>query len=146
MSAAFGKQLIELGDRAAPEGLVARDPVLRFLQRLAAQTEAVQAALHRAFDQAGLLEHLQVPGNRRLCRTEPAAQIAGTLRLATRKRVDHCAPRAVGQGAERAVETSARLHSQVTICQPNQSRKTAASQLQRCSAVLSTASRSRRSE
>lgn len=68
---------------------MARDPRLRILQRLSAQAELMNTPLDGAFDKPGLLQHLQMLGDRRLGRAKLAAEFAGASGLASRKRMNH---------------------------------------------------------
>src|SRR5579871_4174701 len=54
------QKAIKLRDGSRPERLMARDPSARVLQRFSPQPKPVDASIDAAFDQSGLLQHLEV--------------------------------------------------------------------------------------
>ena len=100
----FREERFETIDRAGPERLMPLQPLLRAPQGLTAQTEAMLSPLDRARDESRFFQHLQVFGDRRLRRSEPAAQLARGARLTLRQHLNHRPARPIREGMERAVQ------------------------------------------
>jgi hypothetical protein len=110
------QQPIELIDGPFPEGLVTFNPSTSLLKRLLTQPKPMDAPFYRAFNEPGSFQHFEMLRNSGLRGAELAAELTRAASLTPRKRVNHRTPRAVGQGAEGAIEVRDALHSHMTIC------------------------------
>jgi hypothetical protein len=93
-------------EHALPDGALTVHPVHGFRQRLEVEPETVGAPLDPAYDDPGLLEHLHVPGDRRLGDPESGGRSADRRRTG-RKPLYDSAPDRVRKGLERIVSNNA---------------------------------------
>lgn len=87
-----------------PEAPVVGKPGGGVAQRLGAQPHAMRTAQYFAVDEAGMLEHAQVLGDRRQRHAEGCRQF-GDASLAVHESAEDGAARAVGEGREHRIET-----------------------------------------
>ena len=100
----MAEQLDEMLDARIPESLVAAQPLIGPLERPRIDATVVNSSAHRAFDEAGSLECLDVlrcGGERHAVRRR---QLTYCL-LASGEPAEHGAPGMVAKGAEDEIET-----------------------------------------
>jgi hypothetical protein len=95
-----------------PEAAVVRDPFRRARQRLGGEAAAVDPALARPREQAGVLEDAEVLGDRGQGDGEGLGQL-GDRRLALRETGQQRAARGIGERPERRVEGQRLAHARL---------------------------------